>query len=259
MKIQVLTALAVLTGALNFAHAGQRCGGPASRACNEFVSRFDAIKRLNALEGDMTQATENLSLIESVEATHKMGLDGAVDNFIFLQESLGGATATFEARNAFSLIAKNTGRRASLYDLTTVYTDLYRSEGDAAQTREDFILVLTGAKNLGLFPATELFGRTLETLGGATATYEAQSVYKMLLGESSRYSPRELLGSFRQIYKAEGDVAQAKENMALVIQAAKKCGSLKIAAQDFLDVLQESGGATGTYEAQKLYKNLYKL
>ncbi|RYZ75866.1 MAG: hypothetical protein EOP05_06695 [Proteobacteria bacterium] len=260
MKAQLLAALLMLTTGLSLAQAGERCGEDSNRVCNQFVSRFEMLKRLNAIEGDMDQAQEDLALIESINGQTRSGLENTTENFLYVLNMIGGSTKTSEAQRAFNIIASKVEARQSLYKVTTVFGELYRTEGDVEQTIEDLNLITAAAKNgLGLREATNQFLTILQTVGGSTKTSEAQRIFGFLLEDSIATSSSALTRAFNAVYSAEGDIDQTLEDLELIRKAAKKCGSLEIATQDFLDVLRESGGSTKTSEAQRLYQNLYAL
>jgi len=258
MKMMILASLIAIV-ALSTAQAHDRCGMPQGAACNKFLSKFDAFKRIQANENDQEQTIANLSLVESVARQHNLNLEYVVDNFIHLQQALGGANATDVTQNAFHQINRSIGAH-SLHALVDVFVDNVKIENDTAQTSTNYELILSGvSRNVSLKTSSHMFRSLLQMQGGANATDSAQASYRKLISLSGQYSINDLLSAWSKIFKSENDFSHATQNFNLVIRSARLCGSITVAAQDFVDVLKQVGGANATEQAQALYIQLYNL
>ncbi len=234
---------------------------PEGSPCRDFYNRFDAFKKLQENESGIADAEGNLTLVESVQKRLNLNLEYVVDNFIYIQQSVGGARATAEARQTFNLISNEVNTQNPLHELATKIIDLLKVESGLADAQGNFSLIMGYVRSgqIGLRNGVNFFNTVLALEGGSGATPEARSSFNMLLGQKNKYPLKDLLSSYKLLLRSESGMDDAVGNFALVLSAAEKCGSLERATDDFIQVLNQVGGSGATAEARSLYKRLYGI
>jgi hypothetical protein len=258
---QLLVAIFIMTSGLSYSQTYNRCGMPTGHACSEFPSRLEAFKKLRQNENDHQQALDNMTLVETVQKNFNLNLEYTVDNFIYLQIALGGVNGTDATRDAFNYLTQFLNiNNYSLHNLITYYVHAIKMENDNAQAHQNFDLIIKSVSGqIHLEVSNYMFYAILETEGGNNYTDDARDSFRRLLEASQYFAVNDLLDSWKSMVRAENDRQQAVTNQMLVYRAGKKCGSLTVATNDFLEVLKQVGGSNYTDIAQDLYKRLYDL
>jgi hypothetical protein len=267
MKRSILAATATtavfVLGSSGLAQAHgphDRCGMPQGYPCQDFYNRFDAYKKLQANENGDTDAMGNLDLVEGIQKRLNLNLEYAVDNFIYVQQALGGANSTTQARRVFTLLAQSITPFNPLHELANELVRLNAAENSIEDAIGNFTAVITVVnQGLNLQATTNLFLATLQLEGGTNSTTSARSSFSMITREMNQFPLDEMFEGYSRIFKAENGHEDAVGNFALVIRAAALCHSFRRAAEDFISVLAQSGGASGTSQARTLYKRLYGI
>lgn len=260
MKKLVLCSL-IFLGAYNSANAYERCGMPRGYACGDFYSRFDAFKKLQANENSLNDAEQNLTIIEAVQNRLNLNLEYLVDNFLYIQNSVGGADFSSEARLSFDLLVNEVYGQNRLHDLADSFVDQVKAENSLGDAQSNFRLIAKHVRSgkISFYNATKLFLSILQLEGGSDFTSEAKNTFVMLMDQSHKYQLNDLFSSYQLILHAENSKSDAIQNFLIILLAAEKCGNLLSATNDFIQVLDQVGGSDYTTEARSLYRRLYGI
>ncbi|WP_373998117.1 hypothetical protein [Bdellovibrio bacteriovorus] len=258
MKKLVLLALLVsVTSSLAYADNG--CGGTQGVSCNSFYNRLDAFKVLSEIENSKKDAEQNLAIVEAAQKRYNLNLRYVVDNFVQLQQALGGGAGTKQTRSAFNLILQALHGSRTLDMLVTNYIELVKAENSKDNAALNFIVVenKVSSSSASFSQATQFFNSLLQLLGSNHSNY-ARDVFSRAMFVSNTYSLTELYNSFKLLLNAENSIENAIGNFDLVLRGADRCGDLTKATLDFLQVLQQYGD-TQTKEARNMFIRLYEI
>ncbi|WP_413568575.1 hypothetical protein ACLWBD_13690 [Bdellovibrio sp. HCB117] len=258
MKKLVLLALLV-SATSSLAYADNRCGGTQGVSCNGFYNRFDALKVLLEVENSTQDAEQNLAIVEAAQKRYNLNLRYVVDNFVHLQQALGGGGATADTRKAFNLILQALRGPRTLDMLVTSYIELLRAENSKEDAALNFILV---AEKVSSSPASfsqaNRFFTSLLLLLGNNHTNYARDVFSRAMFVSKTYSLTDLHSSFKMLLNTENSIEDSIGNFDLVLRGADRCGDLTKATLDFLQVLQQYSNSQ-TKEARNMFIRLYEI
>ncbi len=259
MKKAVLIS-AVMLSFFNTAMAHDRCGMPQGRPCAQFYSRLDAFRLLQANENGTADAEGNLNVVENASRQLGVSLEYATDNFIYLQQQSGGASATSEVRAVFQSVVSAAKIRGPLHEATSAFVELVRYENGIADASGNFSLVanMVQTRNVSYKSATEIFNSLIRSEGGASSTSDARAVFQQI-NRIYEFHPGASAAAYRKLRASENDSSGALGNFQLVHRAGVLCGDIVRAANDFNEVLAQTGGSSSTSEARQLFSRLYGI
>lgn len=258
---KLLVCAFLLGSTLTFAQEEIRCGMPQGFPCKDFYSKLDAFKRIQENENTLEDAKGNLALIDSVQKKLGLNLEYIVDNFIYIQWSVGGSGSTNEARQAFNSIVNEINKQNQLHDVAEKFVSLAKEENGFADAQGDFSLVVKYVRSgqVSFQIGTQLFLSVLNLEGGSSKTSEARDTFIRLMNYINEFKLKDLFDSYRLMSLKENSHLDALGNFEIVLLAARKCGSLEQATSDFIQVLKQVGGSGKTSEARLLFRTLYDI
>ena len=265
----VVAVLAVVVLGMFFANSEAKassypgCGAPSGRACSEFFSRFQALKRLIAEENGVADAEGNLDMVEDAQKRLGLNLEYLTDGFVALQRAYGGSSGTVETRSIFSVVVDSydaLSQSVRFLDLVLTGIKAAQSENDYNDATANVRLIVNAVKETH-YPLAQ-FERSFHALLGIvsnTDTKVAQAMFALIVQGATNFPIDPLTQSMLEMIRAENNHSEAIGNYSLVLQAARKCGDVRVANQDFTELLASVGGNGETSRARALYVKLYKL
>ena len=266
----IAAVLALNFFSFSYAFAEGTCGIDQNQPCNQFMNRLEIFKKLRAEEGNNEDAQKNLILLEKFQKQYGLDLKYAADNFLLLKETIGGTHWTKEARETFALIAYATNHSYPFHVLREHFAQILKAEKwdnmtdyhqrivhEQVVKNFSFIRRAVG-RGLSWAEATNLFVAIRKLIGGYYNSPEAQAIFNSIVDGKSQLTLNDHLEIYSRIFHSmEKDLKDSLLIYELVLQAAKKCGDLHRATNDFLLLLESLGGARYSRTAQEIYKKFY--
>lgn len=181
----------------NFIYLLDVLGGRSATADTHYV--FQELARMTGNRLGLAELIDVFTDLYQIEGTKEDAMTGVNTAYAFSSKSraplavgirlytdilnlLGGRSATAYTNTVFPVITQNT-RDFRIHELYETFAELYVIEGEVQQAISDFDLVIRGALKCGsLREANEEFLSILNSLGGRSATAEAQKTYRDIFG-----------------------------------------------------------------------------
>ncbi len=246
---------------LNSASADSRCGGQRGSPCQQFYGRLEAFKKLVSAENSQGDAEGNYTLVADIAKRFNLNLQYATDNFVYLQQAVGGSSATTEARESFKMAINEVNQFNQLHQVVDAFVDLIHAENSISDAQGDFSVVVAGGrqKQVSLGVLAYSFIDILRAEGGSEMTAEARSAFKMVISADTKFHPSEATRNYVRIRSLENGISDSMSDFRLILEAARICNSIEKATDDFVEVLSQVGGSSKTTEAQSLFRKLYGI
>ncbi len=190
---------------LNLASADSRCGGQRGSPCQQFYGRLEAFKKLMSAENSQGDAEGNFTLVADIAKRFNLNLQFVTDNFVYLQEAVGGSSSTTEARESFKMAISEVNQFSQLHQVVDAFVDLIHAENSIGDAQGDFSVVADEARQrqVSIGVLANAFIDILRAEGGAEMTAEARSAFKMVISENTKFQPAEATINYLRIRSLE--------------------------------------------------------
>lgn len=255
--MKTLIIAMVLTS--SFAAEAQRC--QPNTSCSQAYTRLQAYQDLLAKENTPDDAKGNLQVV--MDASQHTGIDlrTMTNSFNNILALVGGNSQTTLARQLFANLLRKSAETNYPIDRQALnIRNLIAKENTLEDALQNFELIVKNLhRELSLESGVENFNRILTIIGGNSQTTEARRLYVSLAQYRDVESTPAIISALESMIRIENTLADAEGNLDLVMKAARICGSLKYAMDDFTETLRTVGGNSQTTEARDLFRTIYGL
>lgn len=237
----------------------QRC--QPNTSCSQAYTRLQAYQDLLAKENSADDAKGNLQIV--MDASQDTGIDLKTMTLSFnnILNMVGGNGQTTVARTLFTnLLRKSSEINYPIDRQASNIRTLIAKENALEDALLNYELIVKNLhREISLETGVENFNRIMTIIGGNGQTTEARRLYVSLAQYRDVETTPAIISALEAMIRIENSLVDAEGNLELVMKAARICGSLKYALEDFTETLRTVGGNGQTTAARDLFRTIYGL